>query len=930
MKLSTAKGFGLLLATGLLTSACSHAVQQESPPIERASQALETSCGVVSGTVAPGAPGDASTWAFSGKSGIGTSYEAYLNKQHSDSASTGTVSKVWFSVADGVLTETMWGLIHEAQIKDMQLVLIGDDFVDFESTATESTTEYLSTDSNGNPDSLAYKLTNTDFEGKYTIERHVFTNPDNQSVYVRTVVHSNTENLRAFMVLNPHVANTGSNDFAEVTEYGFHAWEGSTHLSLMSSEALAVRSVGFAGVSDGISDLISSQDLLNTYSSTGSTAGNVMAVGELPLVGTSTTVDFVLAFGNSHDDSCYAAHETLDTGYDTVLAKYNGTGDYIGWQDYLASLDGLADIRPSAGDGGALLNVSALVLKAQEDKTNSGALIASLSNPWGDTVSAETSATGYKAVWPRDFYQCAMALLALGDEETPLVSFEYLQSVQVGSSTPGNSGAGGWFLQKTHVDGTLEWFAVQLDQTAMPIMLGYKLWSHGVLSGAEAQQWYWDMLKPAAEFLANGGSVNLDWNTASITPPWTQQERWEEQAGYSPSTMAAVIAGLVSAASFADEASDAGAGAWYLLKAQEFSDVLEAYTFTNVGRWNSSNSQGNGQYYLRVTQNTDPNDYGTLFDRNGRGQLNEYEIIDGGFLELVRYGVRSPDNSHILDSLPEYDDTTLPDEFRVRYEFTDANTGAVYPGFRRYGDDGYGEDATTGGNYGAGGVMSSGQRGRVWPFFTGERGHYELAALMADGSATTAELDGIRDTYIKGMEYFANDGLMIPEQVWDGVGNATAHNYALGQGTNSATPLAWSHAEYVKLVRSHYDQQVWDHYPVVSDTIEEDDTGSGGGGGSSTVPVDFTCYNGTTYWGQSVYVVGSIPALGSWDPSSAVLLSPDSYPTWAGTIAVPTSTAVEWKCIKREESDASAGLVWQSGSNNTFNSGSTQTVSGSF
>src|SRR5690606_1152975 len=141
-------------------------------------------------------------------------------------------------------------------------------------------------------------------------------------------------------------------------------------------------------------------------------------------------------------------------------------GRHVGWQDYLAGLDHLKAMKASTGDGGALLNVSAMVLKTLEDKTYSGALIASLSNPWGDTVPAVTPSVGYKAVWPRDFYQCAMALLALGDTQTPLVAFEYLKNVQVSDKTPGNQGATGWFLQKTHVDGEPEWVAVQLDQTA--------------------------------------------------------------------------------------------------------------------------------------------------------------------------------------------------------------------------------------------------------------------------------------------------------------------------------------------------------------------------------------------------------------------------------------------------------------------------------
>jgi glucoamylase len=198
-----------------------------------------------------------------------------------------------------------------------------------------------------------------------------------------------------------------------------------------------------------------------------------------------------------------------------------------------------------------------------------------------------------------------------------------------------------------------------------------------------------------------------------------------------------------------------------------------------------------------------------LGDNNGQAGLPEDRIIDGGFLELVRYGVRAADAPSILATLPEYDDQTREDRLRVRYDLNGV------PGFRRYGNDGYGENMETAGNYGVGG-NTPGQRGRVWPIFTGERGHYELARLLADGRPDPAAVDRIRRTYVRGMESFANDGLMLAEQVWDGVG-ATPEGYAPGQGTNSATPLAWSHAEYLKLLRSLADRAVWDRYAPVEE-----------------------------------------------------------------------------------------------------------------
>jgi len=201
-------------------------------------------------------------------------------------------------------------------------------------------------------------------------------------------------------------------------------------------------------------------------------------------------------------------------------------------------------------------------------------------------------------------------------------------------------------------------------------------------------------------------------------------------------------------------------------------------------------------------------------DNNGQPGQPQDRVVDGGFLELVRYGVRAADDAHILATLPEYDDQSREDLTRVRYDF--GPEGDLTPGWRRYGVDGYGEDATNGANYGVGGQMAAGQRGRVWPIFTGERGHYELARALRTHASPEA-LEAIRQTYVRGMERFANDGLLLPEQVWDGVGVNTTRQYRTGQGTDSATPLAWSHAEYLKLLRSLADRAVWDRYAPVAE-----------------------------------------------------------------------------------------------------------------
>ena len=814
--ISTAVSASLL---GLILTGCS--------PSDTATKVETAASASPIQTVAPGAPGAEPTWAFSGKTGIGTSYEPYINGQYQDQA-TNPVSKVWFSVAQGILTETMFGLIHNAQLKELQFVISGNGFVDTEKDNTISTIEYLDTDAQGRPLSLAYKLINKDIEGKYQIEKHIFTDPDRNSLMMRVTFTAFEAGITPHLYVNPHIDNSGANDIASVEGQALVAHTSdanSTVMTIKTDVDFVHASAGFVGTSDGIIDLQDNGQLDSYYHTTSDTnqGGNVALTAQYPTLtkaNDSLTMNLAIGFAKDKASSLATAQATLDAGYDAVKQAYLGDDKHIGWKDYLSSLAPLTNMSANTTDNGKLLYASALVLKAQEDKTHAGALIASLSNPWGDTGSANVGSTGYKAVWPRDFYQCAMAFLAMGDTQTPKVAFEYLKKVQVNQQTPGFAGTPGWFLQKTHVDGQIEWVGVQLDQTAMPIMLGWKLWQAGVLTDTEITQWYQDMLKPAADFLVSGGNVKLDWNETNISPPSTQQERWEEQAGFSPSTTAAIIAGLVAASDMATLAKDAHAST-YLELAQKLQSQLEATMVTTSGllsATDSAHTEGNAApYYVRISPNGNPNTADKLLDNNGKPGLDQRLILDGGFLELVRYGVVDAQDPVIKNSVMLIDNQQLEDNLRVKYEFT-AKDGTKVPGYRRYGNDGYGEDIVTGLSYAEKGNTED-QRGRVWPFFTGERGHYELALAKSAGNLTPESKKALINTYVQGMETFANQGLMLPEQAWDGVGNPTRYNYKMGDGTNSATPLAWTHAEYVKLVRSMTDEQVWDFYPVVSQKL---------------------------------------------------------------------------------------------------------------
>jgi glucoamylase len=753
---------------------------------------------------APGAPGAVPTWSNAEKVGIGSSYEAYDEAgQYSEASPTAPISKVWFSLGEDRITEVIWGLIHEAQIREIRYILVGPEGV---LVPERSEAHLLTEDIDGINRPTAAHMLNQYFEGGETrLALVAYTDPENQTLVSTFQLDSDRDDLRVFAYIDPALANTGTGDRAWVDGAHLYAQDGDTFLSVGGDLKLNVgNSVGFVGATDIVADLLEGV----TYQTTGDVSGNVEMLVEMPFLLDSPRGGILyFGFGESAERARAAVDATRARGVATVLEDYKA-----GWRDYIGSLEHLPDLAAVAEDGGALAYMSAINLKIMEDKTHAGALIASLSNPWGETAPAIEPQTGYKAVWPRDFFQVASAFVAMGDAETALAAYRYLPTVQVSDETPGNAGVTGWFLQKTHVDGTLEWVAIQQDQTAMPIMLGWKFWDAGLISDREMAESYRTMLKPAADFLVEGGRPNLLWNTEfEASLGYTQQERWEEQEGYSPSTVAAVIAGLVTASELAERFGDPADAERYLAAADELEANLEAWMFTTNG------VLGDGEYFIRITRNQDPNDGVSLGDNNGRPGLPETHIVDGGFLELVRYGVRAWDAPSILASLEEIDGAH-EDNLRVRYAFDDEHVG-----WRRYGNDGYGEDGERGTNYHEiDGGNTPGQRGRVWPFFSGERGHYEIARLdvlddrLGSRHPDLVAAEATIRRLISSMEAFANAGLSLPEQVWDNVG-PNPFRYEFGEGTNSATPLAWTHAEYVKLLRSFADRQVWDQYPIVED-----------------------------------------------------------------------------------------------------------------
>jgi glucoamylase len=322
----------------------------------------------------------------------------------------------------------------------------------------------------------------------------------------------------------------------------------------------------------------------------------------------------------------------------------------------------------------------------------------------------------------------------MGDRASANRALDYLLGVQ---QKPDGS-----FPQNSWVDGRPIGGGLQMDQTAFPIVLAYQLKRY------DRRTWL-NHVKPAADFIVSKG-------------PATGQDRWEEKPGYSPATIAAEIAGLVCAAKIAVTNNNRQAATRYLEIADRWAENIERWTATK-GR------QGDGRYYLRITQNDDPDD-GAKYEINSSTRVvDERAILDAGFLELVRLGIRDARDPLVAESLALIDQMIK----------VDTPNG---DGWYRYNHDAYGEPAN-GGNYdGRTGA------GRLWTLLNGERGEYEVA--RGDLVSARKRLDA--------MMAFANEGRMISEQVWDRRESPTT-KLRFGEGTGSATPLAWSMAQFIRL-----------------------------------------------------------------------------------------------------------------------------------
>jgi glucoamylase len=274
-----------------------------------------------------------------------------------------------------------------------------------------------------------------------------------------------------------------------------------------------------------------------------------------------------------------------------------------------------------------------------------------------------------------------------------------------------------------------------------------------------------DHLRRAAEFLVN---YRKDTNTA----PWSEQERWENHSGYSPATIASAVAGLVCFADLLTRAGDTAGAQHYLAIADRWQSTVDKWTVTNTGPLSER------PYYLRFTKDGLP-DRGTTYDLgdNNPDQIDQRAVVDPSFLELVRLGVKPATDPTIRNTLTVIDKqlaTTIP-------------AGQFW---HRFTNDGYGE-RTDGASWNVDKPTAHRTFGRLWPILVGERGEYDL--LAGDPRSAAQALTAIAAT--------AGSARMLPEQVWDDRSPAPDRAHP-GTGTTSATPLAWTHAQYIRLAWS--------------------------------------------------------------------------------------------------------------------------------
>jgi glucoamylase len=680
---------------------------------------------------APGWPGIPARWTSSAKVGVGTALDAG--------------SRVWFTLSHGIFNEIYYPRVDQACTRDLGLIVTdGQAFFSEEKRRTRST---VTTAAPGVP---AYRLSNLCEDGRYRIEKEIVADPSRDAVLQHTrfvPLQGKLEDYHLYALLAPHLGNQGAGNTAWVGDHKgepmLFAQRDGLALALACSTAWLRGSAGFVGVSDGWQDL--QQHRLLTWLYDRAANGNVALTGEIDLAACGGVFTLALAFGVNPAEAGHRARAALKQNFTTTARHYVEE-----WQHWQRTLHPVPEHGAGARD---LYPMSAAVLRVHEAKNFPGGFIASLSIPWG-FAKGDHDMGGYHLVWPRDLVEAAGGLLAAGSVPEAARVLQYFQATQEQD---------GHWAQNMWIDGTPYWNGIQLDETALPILFLHLAHREGALAGAEWAA-LWPMVRRAAGYIVRNGPV-------------TQEDRWEEDAGYTAFTLGAEIAALLVAAELAEACGEPDLAPYLRETADAWNASIERWTYargTELAR-----QVGVDGYYVRIAP---PGHTGTVIIKNRPADESRQPtaaIVSPDTLALVRFGLRAPDDPRIVDTVKVIDAL-------LKVETPNG------PAWHRYNDDGYGEHAD-GAPFDGTGI------GRIWPLLTGERAHYELAAGRHNAALAL----------LAALESFANEGGLLPEQVWDSPDIPAAELYC-GRPSGSAMPLVWAHAEYVKLRRSLAAGRVFD------------------------------------------------------------------------------------------------------------------------
>jgi glucoamylase len=678
---------------------------------------------------APGAPGHYSPWTSGAKTGIGRAHN--------------TSAVISFTIGKGVLNEVYFPQMDIASIRECSFVIADDR--DFFSDERTDTRQHQWTAARGIP---AFSMENTHIDNSYTIKKDILSDPLRNTVLQRIRFDPSRPDLNLYVFLTPHLHNSGSDNEAWLGEYKgmpmlFASCDGLS-LALACTSGWERSSVGFIGASDGFSDLKQNKKLTRQYTYAGK--------GNVQLCAAPIGNDFIIAVGFGHrpEEAAHQARSSLLDNFDNIWQRYVRE-----WKDWHRSMKKRIQGRAVKAK---YLRESSAALRISESRRYPGAIIASLSIPWGQSEGVNHG-LGYHLVWPRDLVESAWGFLALDAEEDALRILNYLFTVQ---------NADGQWSQNMWLDGRPCLDKLQMDQVALPLLLVHSCYQRKLIDRYAWQRYRAGFIKAVSFILHHG--------------PGTQEDRWEQQAGLSPFTLAAEIAALAAAAELLRHFGDNGMAKHCLATADGWNAMIETWTY--VKDTATARRCGVDGYYIRINpsdapvQNVKDQLLNIHHHTQDTGNTPLGDIVSVDALALVRFGLRRADDPHILNTLAVID-----------HELKKDLPGG--PCWRRFTKDGYGEDEAGNPFHGAG-------IGRSWPLLTGERAHYEIAA----GNIRKAK------KLFHTMEALSYNGL-FPEQVWD-ADDIPDKGLFKGRYTNSAMPLTWAQAEYIKLAVSLRHKKVFD------------------------------------------------------------------------------------------------------------------------